>query len=169
MDNNDNSMLKAWCATFVRRWHSNPLLADTIDPNGHHQHRCTILLLLFWPDSSRGAIIDCLTHDQGEIDAGDMPHPAKRKYPDLRNILDTIETESITEQGFDFLVTAEEIDRRKFVDYLDAYIWMLKNKPNMRRLPTWIKHLDDLEQWASRLGVRDQYLSFINASFALFV
>lgn len=169
MDNNDNIMLKSWCATFVRRWHSNPLLSDTYDPDGHHQHRCTILLLHLWPYSTREAIIDCLTHDQGEIDAGDMPHPAKTKHPELRDILVEIEDESLVEQGFGKEINSIDWDRRKFVDYLDAYIWMLKNKPRMRKLPTWKDHRTTLLSWASSLEVGIKVQTLLEDSEQLFV
>ena len=63
MHNDDGSnILKAWTATFVRRWHTQPLLSDTNDFTSGHQQRTTVLLLLFFPNS--------VWHDQATSSSG---------------------------------------------------------------------------------------------------
>lgn len=164
-----NNILKAWNAGLVRRWHTQPELCDTVDYDSGHQQRCTILLLLFWPDSTRDAIIDVITHDQGECDAGDMAAPAKRAHPTIRELLDSVELTSIREQGFDFHnITELELRRRKFVDLLDSYVWMLRNKPRMRRKIEWQVQLQSLFIQADALGVSYVFDQYIKASIAFY-
>lgn len=157
-----DNIFKAWIAGFVRRWHTQPQLVDSNDPDSGHQHRCTILLLLFWPDSSRASIIDTLVHDQGECDVGDMARPAKQANPQVRDLLEAVEKQSILEQGFKLIeITDEELSRRKFVDLLDSYIWMLRHKPHMRKFPEWVAQQDLLDKWSSTLGIFETYNGFM--------
>jgi len=154
-------VLKAWHATLVRRWHTQPELVHTHDPDGHHQHRCTILLLCFWPDSSRDSIIDTLTHDQGEIDAGDMAGPAKQKHPTIRQLLQDVEDESIESQGLNLCDPSElEIRRRKFVDCLDSYLWMRSYKSAMALKPAWANQFEWLIKESIELGIYEEFIDF---------
>ena len=164
-----NNILKAWNAGFVRRWHTHPVMVDTHDPDNAHQQRCTVLLLLFWPDSTREAIIDCLVHDQGECDSGDMARPAKEKYPQIAVMLQNIEDESIKEQGFEFFASDLEVRRRKFVDLLDSYIWMLRNKPILRHRPEWREQALLLDHWAISLEIFGEYNDFLSAASYFYV
>lgn len=148
-----NSVLKAWRASFVRRWHTHPLLSKTDDYICGHQQRTAMFLLQFWPDSTREAIIDALIHDQGEDDGGDVPHPAKAKFPELRTMVEEVERQSIDEQGFDRqTINDVELRRRKWADRLDSYLWMLKNEPHLRKTPDWQAQLNALSTGAFELS-----------------
>lgn len=167
-----NNILKAWNAGLVRRWHTQPELCDTIDYDSGHQQRCTIMLLLFWPDAPRWLIIMTLIHDQGECDAGDMAGPAKAKHPEVRGILQLIEDDSIREQGFPLdhlLLTPEEQRKIKFVDYLDSYVWMLRNKSQLSRKVQWAQQLDHLFTEAEALGVEQEFADFIAAANSFYI
>lgn len=158
-----NNIVKAWTAGFVRRWHTNTHLCDTVDYDSGHQQRCCILLLLLWPNASRTSIIDTLTHDQGEIDAGDMAHPAKRKHPQIAELLQLVEDASIKEQGFSLgHITDQEYAQRKFVDFLDSYLWMLRHKPYLRRQKAWSDQKEQLLEQAQTLDVFDKVQGLID-------
>lgn len=157
-----NNILKAWNAGFVRRWHTHPELCDTIDYDSGHQQRCVVLLLLFWPDATRESIIDTIIHDQGECDAGDLAGPAKARNPEVRTLLQAVEDESIIEQGFTgYNTTHFEHKRRKFVDLLDSYIWMLRHKPQLRLKIQWKEQRAYLADQAEELKVGYVFLEFI--------
>lgn len=157
-----NNILKAWNAGFVRRWHTQPRLCDTVDYTSGHAQRCTILLLLFWPDSSRDAIIDTLTHDQGEDDSGDIARPAKIAHPEMREMAGDVETASIQTQGLNLCdPTEKELFRRKFVDLLDSYLWMLRHKPSMKHRPEWKAQYELLLKWSHETGVYPQWELFM--------
>lgn len=162
-------IMKAWNAGFVERWHTHPSLAGSGDRNSGHQHRCAILLLLLWPDSSRDAIIDALVHDQGEIDAGDMAHPAKVKHPELRGLLHQVEEQSISEQGFVFgQITDQERARRNFVDLLDSYLWAVRQREELRFRDEWVAQRAKLDHDAEMLGVSEPYVRLLSDFFALY-
>lgn len=165
-----NNILKAWNAGLVRRWHTQPELCDTVDYDSGHQQRCTIMLLLFWPDAPRWLIIACLIHDQGECDAGDMAGPAKRKHPEIRTLLQIVESDSVREQGFPQPELTEEEKRRiKFVDYLDSYVWMLRNKSSMAKKQAWMLQLEHLYREAGDLGIMAEFAEFIEEAHIYYV
>lgn len=162
-------IMKAWNAGFVERWHTHPSLAGSGDRNSGHQHRCAVLLLLLWPDSTRDAIIDVLIHDQGEIDAGDMAHPAKVKHPELRAMLHDVEEQSISEQGFVFGdLSWEQLERRAFVDLLDSYLWAIRHREELRFRAEWQAQREKLDRDAKRLGVEELYVQLLADFFALY-
>ena len=165
-----NNILKAWSGSFTRRWHNQPQLCETNDPISGHQQRCTMLLLLFWSDASRESIIDTLIHDQGETDSGDMPHQTKQKNPEIRSMLEIVESDSIIAQGFENItLTPTELRRRKFVDLLDSYLWMLSHKPIMSKTEPWRIQLSQLYHEAEALGIENKYDSFIKEAHFLFI
>ena len=64
-------------ASFVRRWHTNPDLAQTVDTLAGHGGRVARIILKLWPDSSLALLHWALVHDDGESVVGDVPAPAK--------------------------------------------------------------------------------------------
>ena len=95
-----NPTLIAWTAGFVRRWHTNFDLCDTVDYDSGHSQRCAILLLQFWPNASRDLIIRALIHDQGEAAAGDISYPTKAQYPELAKMVGELKQLQLLESGF---------------------------------------------------------------------
>ena len=165
-----NNILRAWNSGFTRRWHSNSMLCDTNDPNSGHQHRCTILLLLFWPDSSRESIIDVLLHDQGEADAGDMPYPLKRDFPEIRKMVAVVEADSILEQGFKVVTTTDvESRRRRFVDLVDSFLWMVRHRPQLANEEVWRVQMDEMLSASKELGVFGKYCDLFDKAFETIV
>jgi len=160
-------IMKAWSAGLVERWHTHPSLAGSGDHNSGHQHRCAVLLLLLWPDSTRDAIIDVLVHDQGEIDSGDISQPTKAKHSALRSHLRQIESQSISEQGFVFgPITDEEKARREFVDLLDSYLWAVRQRGGLRFRSEWSAVRIKLDQDAEWLGVKEPCVQLLTDFYA---
>ncbi|ANJ20734.1 hypothetical protein HYO98_gp77, partial [Dinoroseobacter phage DS-1410Ws-06] len=141
-----STILKAWNAGFVVRWHTNVRMNNFEDRNNAHQHRVGLLLLQFFPWSSREAIIDAFTHDQGEVDFADVPYPIKRKHPIIRELGENVETESIEEQGLYQSITKSDKERRAWCDLLDSYLWMLRCVPTLRHRPEWIVQYQEMEK-----------------------
>ena len=159
-----NIILHAWNAGHVQRWHCNPQLAGSGDSDAGHQQRCTILLLLFFPDATREEIIDMVTHDQGEINAGDMAYPIKLRHPEFSKTLQGIENESIQNQGLPvFHLDGGALIRRKWIDMLESYCWMMKHCPTMSRKTEWQEQFRMLYANAYKLGVQDRYTDFMEA------
>ena len=74
----------------VRRWHSDADLSWTDDYNDAHQGRVARLLLALHPNPSAVLLAAALTHDDGELKAGDMGHALKRENPTLRDALQKV-------------------------------------------------------------------------------
>lgn len=156
------TILDSWNAGFVRRWHTSLRMVDYDDRNHSHQHRVTILLLKFWPDSSREAIIDALSHDQGEVDWADVPYPVKSKNPQLAELGESAELTSIAEQGLNVGITMEEKERRVFCDRLDSYLWMLRCCAYLRNKPEWVTQYTAMLNIAEELDVSLEFLVLVD-------
>ena len=165
-----NKTLKAWNAGFVRRWHTHPQLCDTVDYDSGHQQRVAILMLSFWSDASRAAIVASIIHDQGECDAGDMARPAKQKHPEIGAMLHDVEMDSIKAQGFDFPeLTDEEEQMLAACDTLDCYAWMIRYKPHLRLRQDWKDLLDHMRHSFAKLGRLIELDTFLSALYAAYL
>lgn len=137
-----NNILKAWNAGFTKRWHTHPIMSDTVDYDSGHQQRMTILTLLLWSDASRDLIVATTIHDQGECDVGDLAHPAKKKHPAIRDLAWEIEMQSIADQGLVFPKLSDEDQRRlHFVDWLDAFLFVMRTHPRVLTQSAWRNQL----------------------------
>lgn len=74
----------------LTRFHSWPRLRD--QSNGEHSCQIMRILLTVWPDCPRRMLVHAVTHDAGEM-AGDIQYPYKRKYPELKPLMDRIEND----------------------------------------------------------------------------
>lgn len=145
---------RTWLATFVRRWHSNPDLCHTVDPNGGHSARVALLLLHFFPDVNRGALIGALCHDLGEIRTGDMPAPTKGQFPGIAMQLEMFQADEVRWQGFPNLhLTKTQKDQIDLCDKLDAYLWAEKHAPALIQQEDWRVARGKLITKAWALGV----------------
>jgi len=150
----NTAMMTQWRATFVRRWHRNPDLADTNDPISGHSARVALLLLNYWPLSSVFAITHALTHDLGEAYAGDVPSDIKRQHPELAKELKKVEAMGAKMMGIeDPNCTAIEVAQVNFCDKLDAYLWMLHHRSQLADDPDWQASREWLLDKADMLGV----------------
>lgn len=130
--------LRAWRASTVRRWHTNPDLVDTNDTDAGHQGRVALLVLSLFPDASRTLLCHAITHDQGEVAVGDISRPAKRNFPVLAEIAAAEEAREIKEQGFSFPDLSEREARiLKLCDLLDAWLWMQRHARHLAKRADW--------------------------------
>lgn len=152
-----NTTYRAWRAGFIRRWHTNFDLCDTVDCDAGHQGRVAILVLSIFPKASRELLIAALTHDQGEAAVGDLSYDAKRANPALAKMVHELESVEISVQGLPDLVLGNYgLKALKLCDSLDAWLWMLRHKPHLVTRSDWLKQLDDMRTQADQLGVTDQ-------------
>ena len=159
-----NTTYRAWRAGFVRRWHTNFDLCDTVDYDAGHQGRVAILLLCFFPGSSRALLIRAVTHDQGEVAAGDVASPAKSANPEFRKFLHDLEGKEILRQLLPQPdLTSEEQTMLSLCDWLDAWLWMMRHKPALALQDDWMKQLHDAAEWAKSLGVRPSFRDLIRS------
>jgi hypothetical protein len=151
-------MIRAWLATFVRRWHTNPDLCHTVDPIGAHSGRMAVLALHFWPDARRELLVACLCHDLGERVTGDAPYEVKRSCPELAGILDVLEIRALRDMGMRYELTMTDYRRLKYLDRLDAYFWARHHAPHVLAQDDWRESLAWLQREADTLNIKDQPL-----------
>lgn len=143
--------LRAWNASHVRRWHSNPSLCDTNDTDAAHQGRVALLVLSLFPEASRTLLCHAITHDQGEVAVGDISYDAKRANPALAMACSGLEVEEISLQGLCFpSLTEKEHRALKLCDHLDAWLWMMRHARYLNTRADWQaqqKHMLEEAEW----------------------
>lgn len=111
-------------ASFTRRWHTNPDLAQTVDTLAGHGGRVARIILKLWPDSNMALLQWALVHDDGESVTGDIPFPAKVGDSEA-------EREALASIWPDLppLSVGDQL-RLIFADRLDAYMWAKHHAPH---------------------------------------
>jgi hypothetical protein len=110
----------------VNRWHSNPdprlrLSGDTVDA---HQIRvvtlCHSLAAHMRHDLVRSDLLKAARHhDAAEAVLGDMPKPAKDRFPALAAAYAKAELQVLTEMGLTWNLSRKEADMLHLCDCLD--------------------------------------------------
>jgi hypothetical protein len=150
-------MIRAWLATFVRRWHANPDLCHTVDPIGAHSGRMGVLALHFWPDCSRDLLVACLCHDLGESVIGDVPWGAKQE-PRFAGFVRRAERSALMAMRLHFETSKADTQRLKYLDRIDAYLWARHHAPHVLAQDDWRECLAWLQREADTLNIKDQPL-----------
>lgn len=155
--------LRAWRASFTRRWHQNPDLCDTVDPISGHQGRVALLLLTLFPNASRELIIAAVTHDQGEQASGDLAFDTKADLGPLYAPLRDVEHRERDAQGFVPNIANCETRILKLCDRLDAWLWMMRHHPGLDDRPDWSRQREEMVQVAIDLDVDEPVMELIRA------
>ena len=156
--------LRAWRASFTRRWHTNADLCDTLDYDAGHQGRVALLVLSLFPDASRTLLCHAITHDQGEVAVGDISYDAKKAHPELHGIVDVVEGRERRAQGFDFANLTEKEHRAfKLCDHLDAWLWMMRHARYLVSREDWAEQYQHMLREADWLGVQPEVFALLRA------
>ena len=139
---------QVWRSGFVRRWHSNPDMAHTGQTNAQHQWGCAVLAMELFPGDYQ-LLKACLLHDAGEVNVGDVSGPAKEAEPDLRRLLRRAESKQMERMEIDYL----RHDALKFIDRLEAFLWVAHHNRNLLDTDEWREQQEWLWVAAVNLGV----------------
>lgn len=143
----------------VNRWHSNPSYklrnsGDTIDA---HQRRVMNLCeeISGWRCTrpSLDLLLAALNHDAAEAIIGDMPSPAKKRFPKLGKEYEKAEKEVLASMGLIYDLSDIERAILKLADRLDAYLWVKKHDQEQLETPEWIKAAKKIKLSAETLGI----------------
>ena len=94
-----------------------------------------------------------LVHDIGELYTGDIPHNVKEDYPDLRCILEKIESEKLNSFGFhDITGTVEKNEKLKTLFKLCDTIQVIQYCENEKRLGNFSENIVSIRQDAIMLS-----------------
>ena len=125
----------------VRRWHQNPEMVDCDERNSSHQWDTAMVLLYLEPNVSRDTLIYALTHDVGELIAGDLSSPFKREYPLVAHAHGEVELQCRSSiVGFDtspVRLSPHSVSLVRAADRLAAYWRMIRHRPALRHTDEW--------------------------------
>lgn len=140
-------------AGFVRRWHTNPDLAHTVDRIDGHSARVARIILALHPDPSLHLIRAALVHDDGESVVGDVP----ATFKNASAMRDAEYLASVDLWGH-WMQPLGDTDRAwlKFADRLDAYMWARHHAPHVMTGDGWPEALEWLWCEAVRLECADK-------------
>ena len=145
-------------AGFVRRWHTNPDLAHTVDRIDGHSARVARILLAVHPSPSLELIRTALIHDDGESATGDVSATFKRSMPGILRVeLAAQESGHLIDLwGYSDPMpdcdTGCDAQWLKFADRLDAYMWAAHHAPHVLNGDGWPEALEWLFDMAETLG-----------------
>ena len=116
----------------VTRFHSHPRLRHAGDDIDKHQQRVATLCLslsaaighqVYMGDLIRAA----MHHDEAEKVLGDMPAPAKARFPALAAAYAKAELTVMVEMGHTWSLTRQEDAMLRLCDRLDAWQWAVSH------------------------------------------
>lgn len=110
----------------VSRFHAVPGLApQTI---AQHSWGVAMLYQYFEPKCRKELVLAALTHDCTELVTGDIPATAKWQSPELKTILDEIESKTEQEWGIAFELNPEEKRLLKLCDGLEGMNYCIERR-----------------------------------------
>jgi hypothetical protein len=140
----------------VLRFHASQddRLRDYMDTIDFHQLRvrhwcgqiCKSLGIEVSPDLDKASRF----HDEAEKVLGDMPGPAKERFPALAAAYAKAELQVLTEMGLTWNLTRQEADILQLADKADA--WLIACRVGAADDPEWLEALAKLERMAEKLG-----------------
>lgn len=96
-----------------------------------------------------------LVHDIGELYTGDIPHNVKDDYPELRTLLERIESEKINSFGFkDIIMEVEKSEDLKMLFKLCDTIQVIQYCENEKRLGNFSNNITSIREEAIMLTTR---------------
>lgn len=157
-------------AGHVRRFHSVPTIRD--NTVGHHSWGVAQLCwLLTEGKCSANLLYYALNHDVAELVVGDVPAPTKRSAPGLKEAMDRLEDQVLTENGITLPdLTPDEFNTFKLADYMDGMMNCifeknLGNRGVIAAFNTYANYIRGHLQAFEHEGVaREVYEAIINLS-----
>lgn len=113
----------------VRRFHGHPV--NIHQTNMHHGARVALIAQEIHPypngNLSAEFLLYCILHDTAEVETGDIPSPAKTKYPQLKQVSDEIHEQFMHDAGF-YKLSSYEYALLKVADYLETMLYCCEEK-----------------------------------------
>ena len=130
----------AWLANHaVYRWHNNPDMAHVSESVADHvSDMLTLHLRVFggYPEADLYAAI--VFHDAHEATLGDMPAPAKVRFPALAAAYDEAAAEIDAANGWTVNLSDDDRAKLQLLDKLSAYRCVADNAPDLLARAEWL-------------------------------
>ena len=111
-----------WAAGRVKRWHAFPIIGEQTVAD--HSWGVALIVVEIAEDYlSENLMRAALTHDVAELDTGDIPYGAKRRWPHLAAALDKCETEVEQEYNIDWTLSQKQREILKWADMFELLMF----------------------------------------------
>lgn len=119
---NFDQLLRMIPSGVVVRYHTDP--GPMPQTTAAHSWGVAALIAVLHPAPRSQLLMAALFHDNAETITGDTPHPCKRRWPEMRTLLDRIESEAYRELGLPEIdLTGDEKLWLAWADMLEAVLW----------------------------------------------
>lgn len=157
-----SKVAKTWAAHRTRRWHTNPHLAHIGQTLADHAHGVAAIIMHLHPSPSRALIGAALMHDAGEHAVGDIPAPAKSRWPSVMAHVSAVEGSQRDALLPQWLLqewpglTDEDHKWLHLADALEALMWAEHFAPSDRCAGGFAELNIAVAALAEELGVADR-------------
>lgn len=156
MSNTDTTVdciVNAYEAGFVQRFHTHTRLARFGQTNGHHSCGVAALTMALHPMVSIDLLKACITHDQGERFAGDLPSPMKNANPIMAKQHRELEERILLTNFLNAtpLLTVDEQWWLGTMDRLECLMYVILTLPETLDNPGWQRYKQDVLNRGSAL------------------
>lgn len=124
------------------RWHNNPDMTNTPDNLAEHQWHVAMLVKYLCPEADAGFLFHALTHDVGEMFAGDLPYDFKINYPKVAAAHKEAEEELAALLVEPYVLLDEELAILKVADWLSSFWHVAKTNPALINREDWQDQID---------------------------
>ena len=127
------TIIRAFFAGLVRRWHTHAHMADVTDTLDAHQGRVARIILACHPSPSVDLLAYALTHDDGET-VGDIPSHVKDRLPrEAREHFDRLEAAARHDlwPHLPGMLSGQDALWLRFSDLLDRYQMVAHHRPGI--------------------------------------
>lgn len=108
----------------VQRYHANPGISK--QTNASHQWRVAMLMMWAFPDTKLSDLYNALVHDCAELITGDLPATLKWSNPEVKDLLDDIESDAEIDMfGCQLLVEPDIKAKIKICDMLEGMCYCI--------------------------------------------
>lgn len=138
------------------RYHTDPVMARLHQTDADHSWGVAMIILKLHPNPSRNLLAQAIAHDCGEKWAGDLSHPFKRVFPEIRGLHATAEEELAHRHGIpNFKLTPEEQEWLWFADRLEALLYSDIFHPWVNKRLDRVKQCELVIEMAKNLGINE--------------
>ncbi|WP_406736944.1 HD domain-containing protein [Thioclava sp. GXIMD4215] len=131
---------------YVQRWHTNADLAHIAETNSSHQWAATMIALALDPQASRATILAVLTHDVGEMWAGDLPYDFKRDNPDIASRHAIFEVEQRNAALAPLCIEGPDLNLVGIADRVAAVLHVAQFRPDIMGNSKWARDTHDVRK-----------------------
>lgn len=120
-----------------KRWHNNADMCNCADDLSQHQWSVAMIVMYLEPNFTKRLLVEALTHDVGEVIAGDLSYDFKINNPEVAKLHKIAEEKAKDKIFVGERLTNREVDVLKFSDWISSLWWVALHKPALLSRHDW--------------------------------